>query len=281
MVSNVTSCHAPAPEPPVPAALLTRGSAAVAAPASDALVSSHVPGAAVAISVAGGATAKKATSARRPASTGTGYASGATTPKTTTSRTTTAKTTATKTTSSRPAALAFLDDKNLSVEDKLLQLLAYLNKKWEGDIEKKMQEAAAIAKGSASGSGGSSSSESSPLSGIASAVTGAVKSLSGPALAAGATALGFPELAPLALKLGPSLVDGAVSLASSSGASPGASGSTSSASSGSSAASDREAQLKIMQIQRIVEQQNQMFSLVSNLLSARHQLRMSVIQNTK
>jgi hypothetical protein len=115
-------------------------------------------------------------------------------------------------------------------------------------------------------------------------VVGAVKSLSGPALAAGATALGFPQLAPLAAKWGPQLVDGALSLASSSGVVPGATGSTSSSSSGSATSasgSDREAQLKLMEIQRIIDQQKEMFSLVSNMLRSRHELRMGVIQNTK
>jgi hypothetical protein len=280
MVSNVTTCHAPAAEPPVPAALAQRSALAVAARASDSLLASHAYGAAAAL--AGAAlSAKKATSPKKPAGAGAGYAA-STASKTTSTKTTAAKTTAK---SSTPAALAFLDDKNLSVEEKLLRLLSYLNKKWESDIEKKMKEAANVAKGSGgSGSSGSSSSAS-PLGGIVSAVASAVKSVSGPALAAGATALGFPQLAPLALKWGPSLVDGAMSLASSSGAFSGATGATTSSStsgSGSSeGASDREAQLKLMEIQRVIDQQKEMFSLVSNLLRSRHELRMGVIQNTR
>jgi hypothetical protein len=277
MVSNVTTCHSPAPEPPIPAALAQRSALGVSGPALDALVACHAYGAAVGL--AGAIAPKKAASPRKPSSAGNGYAVAAT--RTTTSKTTTPKTT---TKSSTPAALAFLDDKNLSVEDKLLKLLSYLNKKWESDIDKKMREAANLAKGSSSS--GSSSSSSSGGLGVLGPVVSAVKSLSGPALAAGAVALGFPQLAPLALKWGPQLVDGAASLASSSGILPGETGSTSSSSSGSGSAtsasgSDREAQLKLMEIQRIIDQQKEMFTLVSNLLRSRHELRMGVIQNTK
>jgi hypothetical protein len=277
MVSNVTTCHAPAPEPPIPAALAQRSALGVPTPALDSLVACHVYGAAV--GVAGGAIApKRAASPRKPSSAGKGYATA--TAATTTTKTTTSKTSAK---SSTPAALAFLDDKNLSVEDKLLKLLSYLNKKWESDIDKKMREAANLAKGSSSS--GSSGSSSGGALDVLGPVVGAVKSLSGPAMAAAVTALGFPPFAPLAAKLGPQLVDGVMSLASSSGVLPGATGSTSSSSSSGSATSasgsDREAQLKLMEIQRIIDQQKEMFSLVSNLLRSRHELRMGVIQNTK
>ncbi|HEX9243912.1 MAG TPA: hypothetical protein VF875_15825, partial [Anaeromyxobacter sp.] len=193
MVSNVTTCHAAAPEPPVPAALAQRYALAVSASAADTLLASHPYGAAVVLA-AGATSAKKAASPKKPSSTGIGYAGGA---ASATSKTTPAKT-------STPAALAFLDDKNLSVEDKLLKLLAYLDKKWESDIDKKMKEVADITKSSGSGS---SSSSGGGASGLLGSVVGMAKSFAGPALAAGVTALGMPALAPVALQLGPAIVD--------------------------------------------------------------------------
>jgi hypothetical protein len=116
-----------------------------------------------------------------------------------------------------------------------------------------------------------------------------LKNVAGPALAAAATAAGQPQLAPMALRYGPDLVDaaaGAASYASSTSAG------TASASSGTSSrtttketadgiGSDRDAQLKLMEMQRVLDQQKEMFSLVSNLLRTTHDTRMAVIQNVR
>jgi len=276
MVSNVSTCHAPSPEPPVPAALAERSAAPLAAAGSDALVASHVTGAAVAL--AGPATPGQASSARKPPAAGTGYAavaaSGTAATKTTAAKTTTVKTTTAAAKPTLPSALSFLNDKNLSVEEKLLKLVSYLNDKWEKDIEKKMRELENV-----TGSSASSSSSPSGASGLLGSVAKVAKTVAGPALAATATAFGMPALAPAALQLGPSLVDSGVGLLSSVTGTPAPAASSSS--SDTAAASDRKAQEKLMEIQRIVNQQNEMFSLVSNLLSARHQTRMGVIQNWK
>jgi hypothetical protein len=125
------------------------------------------------------------------------------------------------------------------------------------------------------------------------AVRTVLKNVAGPALAAAATAAGVPQFAPVALKLGPDLVDFAASFPSASGAGsgsaprsgPGAGGARSSSSATKETAdglgSDKDAQLKLMEMQRILDQQKEMFSLVSNMLRTTHDTRMAVIQNVR
>ena len=110
-----------------------------------------------------------------------------------------------------------------------MRLLAYLNDKWEKDIEKKMKELKGAAGESGTSTAKSSSSGSKSSGGIAGALSGAiglaksflpeagvaltllkiplvrdaVVKFAGPALAAAASVAGFPALAPLALKYGP------------------------------------------------------------------------------
>jgi hypothetical protein len=263
---------------------------------------------------AGGALLGRA-SVARPRSVAAGYARAAATATTTTKTTT--KTTATKTASTaasaKPGPLAFLDDPKLSVEDKLMRLLAYLNDKWEKDLQKKMKDLGAKqgAAGTPSSSGGSTTKKSSSgglLGGIVKAATSffpqvgvalevlrmpaareVLGKIGGPVLAAAATAMGFPQLAPLALQHGGKLVDLAAGVATSleadsaTRATSTASGSSSTAtkSDGAGLSSDREAQLKLMEIQRIIDQQKEMFSLVSNMLRGTHEGRMAVIQNVR
>ena len=116
-------------------------------------------------------------------------------------------------------------------------------------------------------------------------VRSALKSVAGPALAALATSTGVPELAPAALKFGPELVDAAAGLASSPAAASGAGTSsgttTKTTESANTLGSDKDAQLKLMEIQRIMDQQKEMFSTVSNLLRSGHESRMAVIQNLR
>jgi hypothetical protein len=119
-----------------------------------------------------------------------------------------------------------------------------------------------------------------------------ISKIGGPVLAAAASAVGFPQLAPLALQYGPAIVDLAAGVASSVGGSGGASApsGSSSASTGSSytskpdgmgLSSDSDAKLKMLEIERIMNQQKEMFSLVSNILRSAHDARMSVIQNVR
>jgi hypothetical protein len=210
--------------------------------------------------------------------------------------------------------LAFLDDKNLSVEEKLMRLLAHLSAKWDKDLEKKLKEfqtgqqqpAAAAQAAPKKKSGGLLGSIGSvvgaatkffPAVGVAlealknPAVRAVVSKIGGPVLAAAATALGYPALAPLLLKYGPAVVNLAAGVASSldgaTAGSGGTSASTSSTATGAGASpsetgmNDREMQLKLMEIQRIRDLQKEMFSMVSHILRSGHETRMNVIQNIR
>ncbi len=230
---------------------------------------------------------------------------------------TSATTSKTSTSAKNSGPLAFLDDPKLSVEDKLMKLLAYLNDKWDKDIDKKMKEIGAGAAGTA----GSSTSKASagtakpkenssflgtvvkaakeffPAVGIAAealanpAVREVASTIGGPVLAAAATALGFPELAPALLKYGPQVVDlasGAASALVDAGAAPANGGASASSGGDAKAApsdggamSDRKVQERLMEIQRVIDQQKEMFSLVSNMLRSAHETRMAVIQNVR
>jgi hypothetical protein len=219
--------------------------------------------------------------------------------------------------------LAFLHDRTLSIEDKLIQLLGYLNAKWDKEIQDEMDrigasEAAKKAPASKpSGSSGSSGTKKKgggllgSLGGIGDFIEAVVspataalkipvvadvlKQVSGPVLAAGATALGMPELAPFLMKNGPELVAAASKLASSLDGEAGG-GSASSSPGGSSktggsstkppsgdgkALSDSETQMIFMQIQRIQQKQQEMFGLVSAILKSNHDTRMGVVNNIR
>jgi hypothetical protein len=262
----------------------------------------------------------------KPSSSGAGYAAGATAAKSS-AKTSTAKSSAktsgakasktapskSTSTAKKSGPLAFLDDPKLSVEDKLMRLLAYLNDKWEKDLQKKMKDLGAKQGASTTSASASTKKKSGgilgglggivkaatsffPAAGVAlevlkmPAARAVLAKVGGPVLAAAASAVGFPELAPLALKYGPQLVDlaaGIATSAESAGATSASSG-TSSASSapastsdGAGLSSDRDAQLKLMEMQRIIDQQKEMFSLVSNMLRATHEGRMAVIQNVR
>jgi hypothetical protein len=222
--------------------------------------------------------------------------------------------TTSKTSSSKSAdPLAFLSDPKLSIEDKLMRLLAHLNAKYEEQMQQHMdalagKTSASKAKGgSTSGSSGSKK-KGGLLGALASVVKkvlpdaagtivdvlkdktvqAMLKKLGGPVLAAGASALGFPALAPVLLKLGPELANGAVDLAkaidaeakSSSGSGAGSSASTGSASEKTElGASDR--QVQIMELQRLYERQKEMFTTVSNILKVTHDMRSGIIANIR
>lgn len=147
-----------------------------------------------------------------------------------------------KTTTSKE--LAFLDDKKLSIEEKLYRYMALMVKKADQDLVDAMKEfegkkaasssstSSATSKTindqqSSGGGGGLFGVLGDVVGGIGSvmgdlghAVVGSAESLAkefgGPLLAAGVTALGMPFLAPMALQIGGSLgaglIDGAASL---------------------------------------------------------------------
>jgi len=208
-------------------------------------------------------------------------------------------------TPSKADPLAFLKDRNLSIEEKLIRLLGYLNKKWDKEMQDKLDKIEAGERDPAAPAAAASPKK--KKSGFFGSITGALKGMLGPAgialealkipavramvdkiggpvLAAAASAMGFPQLAPLLLKYGPALVDVAASIggAQAGGGSSGSgSGSTGSSSGGTKKMSDSERNTLVMEIQRIQQKQNEMFGLVSNILKAGHELRSSVINNIR
>lgn len=189
--------------------------------------------------------------------------------------------------------LSFLKDPKLSIEEKLMRLLAYLNDKWEKEMQEKMDQLAGKAppksssskkKGGVLGAIGSVVKGALGPAGIAlealknPAVRGFLSKIGGPVLAAGATALGAPQLAPLLLKHGSKIIEFAAGVASSL---DGAAASQGAASQGSSAASSKKEELTMMEIKRLMEKQSEMFALVSNILKVGHDTRMQVIGNIR
>jgi len=158
--------------------------------------------------------------------------------KSATAKTSSAKAVSTKSTSTKSTSassqkeLAFLDDKHLSIEDKLFQFMALMMKKTDAELEQAMKDYDAkktaasssstkSSAGQAKSSSGTGSSNSGllgqlgdALGGLGKTLVGAAeavaKQLGGPALAAVATAVGLPALAPLALKFGGGLAASAV-----------------------------------------------------------------------
>ncbi len=315
------------------------------------------------------------------------------TKKTTSTSSTSTSKTATSTTKSSSAStakssgpLAFLDDKNLSVEEKLFRFLCYVADKNEKALEKKLEEISGKQKATSAGTSSSKSTSTSsgakssgggggllgsllgggaggllgglaggggPLGAVAGGILGGgggggllgmmggtaggflgilgggagggggllgafgpmlsgaglggdllnggglkdlVSQLAGPVLAAGASVMGFPMLAPLAMQLGPTLANGAMSLldgaaggekTAASGASGGASSSSSASKSSSSSGSSSAAkdpdisQKDLMEIQRLQDKQKEAFSMISNMLRAMHDTKMAVISNLR
>ncbi|HEX9189212.1 MAG TPA: hypothetical protein VGB87_19190 [Vicinamibacteria bacterium] len=223
--------------------------------------------------------------ARASRSRGAGYARS-------TSRATTSKA---GSTSKASDPLSFLKDPRLSIEEKLMRLLAHLNEKWEKDMQKKMEEIAGKSSapkstskkkaGGLLGSIGNVLKGALPQMGIVlealknPTVRGLLSKIGGPALAAGATAAGFPQLAPLLLRYGPKVVELAAGVASSVDAAAGSS--TSSAQASAAGENGKTEQLQMMELQRMFEKQKEMFSLVSNMLKSGHDTRMAVINNVR
>ncbi len=254
------------------------------------------------ISLAGTALAAAAlTSAKKKTTTKTtrkrstpGYASSA--KKTSSSRSTPTK---------AGGALAFLDDPRLSTEEKLFRFMMYVTERYDRDIEQKMKEAGGSGTSATGGSTTTTKKKSSnPFSKIAGAIKtvfpaagialealnnknlqSILKSLSGPALAAGATALGMPALAPILAKVGPQLAGVSFDLAKALNEPAGATTPTSRTSSSSGSTSgtgDPEVdRRKVMELQYAMDKQKEMFSLVSNILRSMHDMKMVAVQNVR
>jgi hypothetical protein len=200
-----------------------------------------------------------------------------------------------KTTSSSSAKAtgdyAFLQDKTLSAQEKLLLFLAIQKKNTNKELEAMLDKAAAQ-KEAAKKSGGGLFGGVTKLFDVAKSVVPALgltdkllggklddllKQVSGPMLGAAATALGMPALAPLAMSLGPKLV-GAVMDAELPGATK-TPATSSSSSSGSKGGELDEVELaRVQMLQKRVEEWT---ALISNLMQSFHQARMNVVQNLR
>ena len=287
---------------------------------ADVLVLSLDPG-----TVLGGALGARGTGRPERTGTGSGYASAkaSTTTSTMAKGSTTASSTkstssssasSSSSSSSSSSALAFLSDTKLSVEEKLYRFMLYVSDKYDKALEKKMNE---IAGKQTSSSSSSSKSKDGGLlggllggsgGGLGGLLGGALKTVlpaagigldllkssglqdiitqaSGPVLAAGATAMGFPALAPVLLKAGPALAKGLFSAA---GSAAGSSSSSSSSSGTSekgvtySSADDPQVEQKdMLELQHLQDKQKEMFSLISNMLRSMHDTKMAVINNLR
>jgi len=181
--------------------------------------------------------------------------------------------------------LDFIRDSRLSAEEKLVLLLAQQQKDTEKEIETVLKKAEAKSKQKSGGV----LSKVKVLDVVKSVVPalGALEKfglgkiarslaeLSGPVLAAGATARGMPHLAPLALTLGPDLLaklDAEIPVGTKAAAS------APNAGTGSSNALDP---VETQRLTLLVNRQQQWAGTVSNLLHNLHQTRMNVIQNLR
>jgi hypothetical protein len=193
---------------------------------------------------------------------------------------------------------AFLKDPRLSLEQKLIRFYALYSKKLEEDIAR-LKDPSKASKSSSSSKAASTKKKGGIFGKFVKAIgekvlKPALSKLAGPILAAGASALGFPMLAPILLKAAPalagvatealaSLATGAASAATSSAAAASSSPSPAAASSASSssAAGSGDDRVQMLELQQAVDKQKEMFTLVSNLLRSLHDMRMSAIQNIR
>jgi hypothetical protein len=231
---------------------------------------------------------------------------------------TTAKTTTGSSGYSKAAsadAFAFLKDPKLSVEEKLFRFMCAIAKRNDDEVLKKMEEmkggSAAAPKAATTGQPSGTGSARKPAAvstwsalkslipplGLAAQLVGDAKlksmitQVSGPVLAAAVTALGMPALAPLALKAGPQLAtaivngklggSGAAAAAGEASQGGSSSGSAGGASTSTSSATGKNEQVQLMELQRLIDKQKEMFAMVSNILRAQHDTRMVMIGNVR
>lgn len=213
----------------------------------------------------------------------------------------TTSTSSSSTSKTSSSSLAFLSDPKLSIEEKLMRLMAHLNDKYEKEMQAKLDEFAgkdpkatssSTSKKTAGGIlGAIGSAVSSAIGGdAAKAISGFLKlpgvksvlgQIGGPALAAAASALGFPAAAPLLLKYGPNVVDAVADVMSEAASSSSGSSGTSSSATSTSGTPGKTEQMTMMEVQRLMDKQKEMFSVVSNILRASHDTRMTAINNIR
>jgi hypothetical protein len=151
---------------------------------------------------------------------------------------------------------AFLDDKSLSIEDKLFKFMALTLKKGDQELVDKMNEY----KKKKSGGGFLGD----IFGAIGDVLTDAVKTLGGPAVGSALAAIGMPVLAPVAMKIASDVASQALTRAF------GESGSDS---------GGEDEKLQMLELQRLVDKQNTMFSALSNVLKSSHEAQMTAVGN--
>jgi hypothetical protein len=211
---------------------------------------------------------------------------------------------------------SFLSDPSLSVEEKLARFMIAAQRKLDDDLTKRMDEYRAkygeggseAKKGDGGGIFGSILKALFPPLAIADAIFGdldgflrdALKALGGPLLAALATAVGMPTLAPGALKVGDALADaltggsagakkttakkpdeGAKGAGAGKAGSPSKGTTTNKGETAKKEAGTPDERLEMLEIQRLVEKQNQLFTLVSNVMKGMHDTAMVAVQNVR
>ncbi|MFO0584306.1 MAG: hypothetical protein U0229_18680 [Anaeromyxobacter sp.] len=211
-----------------------------------------------------------------------------------------------------PRELAFLNDPRISVQEKVFRLLLWIQQKYDRDVEAKMKELGGASKSSASSSSGGSRSAAKPkkrsllskasryfeaafpMVGLSMEMLRspqgrkALEQISGPLLGAAAVALGAPQLAPVAAKLGPSLVAGLAdaqdALLGEAPAKHRASSSGSGSSGGSSTSGttgSKDEKTLAMELEYLLERQKFATSLLSNCMRSMHETSMSVVNNIR
>jgi hypothetical protein len=176
---------------------------------------------------------------------------------------------------------AFMADKSLSAQEKLILFLALHKKNASKELESMLDKASAQ---KASASKGSSIFDVAksviPALGLTDKLLGGkleglLKQVSGPMLGAAATALGMPALAPVAMSFGPQLVGSVLDAAA-----PGAAGSSTSSSSGAGKGGELD-DVELARVQLLQKRVEEWTGLISNLMQSFHQTRMSVVNNLR
>lgn len=252
--------------------------------------------------------------------------------KAATSKTTTSKSTKGYSTKAS-GEFAFLSDPRMSIEEKLFRFLQLMSKKSNDELVAKMKEFSSGKKTSSSGGSSTDGAKGSSGSGKHTsvwdamkkvspglgtlekvmgnkAVLGIAKQITGPILAAACSAYGMPQLAPLAMKLGPTLAEAGPKLvkvldripapggsSSASAPKPGAAGDGATATSGPAEASgasssgsgigvksDGKTTLskeESMELEFMMQKQQQLFTTISNILKSMHDMKMVAVNNIR
>jgi hypothetical protein len=190
----------------------------------------------------------------------------------------------TTTTTTLPKELDFLKDPKLSVQEKVFRFLLYLQDKADRELEAKLKEMApkstTTTRKERKGWLGDA------LGWIGKAVPGIgislellespqgralLKQISGPVLAAAATAMGAPQLAPVLMQMGPQIVDGAARAA----------GATTTSTSTTQSEASTNDQRQIIELQHLMEKQRTTIQLLSNVLRVMDETTGAVVANIR